>query len=174
MRRSRKYFLFIICYWGVQNSAKYSGTLSRRDLQLLVGKYDSCLMQHLKVIVHALISCPTRDLQNRFMRLTVIFSLITNFVNVAAEGQCLSSSKSWPWSPHVPCVSSLPHHMDPMTTDNEHFKKFIHTMVEAGKHVVLEMGSEIRCCDPHPMVGWVVHPQDLCPPRTPQCDLDWK
>lgn len=124
-------------------------------------------MQHLKVIIRALTSCPTRDLQNSFRKLMVIFSSIPNSMNVATEGS-VSSFKSWPGSPHVPCASSLPHHADSMTTDHKRFKNFIHTAVEMGTHVILEMEGELWYWDPPPHGGLTSVPSRFMSTQNPR------
>ena len=83
-------------------------------------------------------------------------------------------SKSRQWSPKCPSTSSLLHNTDFMT-QIINTKISAHTMVERERHG----GGGVRKLRHRivtywSVVGWLVYPQNSCPPRTTECALLWK
>lgn len=79
--------VFNSCYWWVQILPNTVVLLPGETFSYCRGKYDSYLIEHLKRIICALISCPIRALQNKLMRLTIMFPWTADFSDVATEGQ---------------------------------------------------------------------------------------
>lgn len=153
--------VFNSCYWWVQILPNTVVLLPGETFSYCRGKYDSYLIEHLKRIICALISCPIRALQNKLMRLTIMFPWTADFSDVATEGQVLLNVLATE-SPRA-YRASPPNHMDSTTIDNKHLRNLTPSVVEMGKYVVLKMESEIRYCDLLPRSGLNSIPSNFMP-----------
>lgn len=153
--------VFDSCYWRVQISPNTVVLLPGETFSYCWGKYDSYLIEHLKRIIRALISCLIRALQNKLMRLQLCSPELQTFqmwqLGVWVLLNVLATESRWAYR------ASPPNHMDSTTTDNKHLRNLTPSVLEMGKYVVLKMESEIQYCDLLPRSGLNSIPSNFMP-----------